>query len=116
MSTKTALNLGLLVLLLLLQWPLWLGKGSLWDTRQLQAQLDMQQAELGAKRERNARLASDVKDLKDGYGAAESQARRELGMIKPDEVFIQVTPAPTRTVPAPRPAPAASAAAPLFSR
>lgn len=100
MSTKSALNLGLLVLLLLLQWPLWLGKGSWWEVRKLQSQLDAQQAENAAKRERNARLASDVKDLKEGYGAAESQARKELGMIKPDEVFIQITPAATRATPA----------------
>jgi cell division protein FtsB len=99
-STKSALNLGLLVLLLLLQWPLWLGKGSWWEVRKLQSQLDAQQAENAAKRERNARLASDVKDLKEGYGAAESQARKELGMIKPDEVFIQITPAATRATPA----------------
>jgi cell division protein FtsB len=92
MSPKLALNLGLLVLLLLLQWPLWLGKGSLWEVHKLERQLKIQEAEIAAKKERNARITSDVKDLDGGLGAAESQARRDLGMIKSDEVFIQVTP------------------------
>jgi cell division protein FtsB len=91
-SPKLALNLGLLVLLLLLQWPLWLGKGSLWEVHKLERQLKIQEAEIAAKKERNARITSDVKDLDGGLGAAESQARRDLGMIKSDEVFIQVTP------------------------
>jgi cell division protein FtsB len=92
MAPKLALNLGLLVLLLLLQWPLWLGKGSLWEVHKLERQLKIQEAEIAAKKERNARITSDVKDLDGGLGAAESQARRDLGMIKSDEVFIQVTP------------------------
>jgi cell division protein FtsB len=58
----------------------------------LERQLKIQEAEIAAKKERNARITSDVKDLDGGLGAAESQARRDLGMIKSDEVFIQVTP------------------------
>ncbi len=92
MSPKLALNFGLLALLLLLQWPLWLGKGSLWEVHKLEKQLKIQEAEIAAKKERNAHITSDVKDLDGGLGAAESQARRDLGMIKSDEVFIQVTP------------------------
>jgi cell division protein FtsB len=92
MSPKLALNLALLALLLLLQWPLWLGKGSLWEVHKLEKQLKIQEAEIAAKKERNARITSDVKDLDGGLGAAESQARRDLGMIKSDEVFIQVAP------------------------
>jgi cell division protein FtsB len=100
MTGRFALNLGLLALLLLLQWPLWLGNGSLWEARKLQSQLLKQQAEIAAKKERNARLAADLKDLQEGYGAAaESQARRELGMIKNDEVYIQVSPQATRVAP-----------------
>jgi cell division protein FtsB len=69
-----------------------LGKGSLWEVHKLKRQLKVQEAEIAAKKERNARITSDVKDLDGGLGAAESQARRDLGMIKSDEVFIQVTP------------------------
>lgn len=92
MSPKLALNLALLALLLLLQWPLWLGKGSLWEVHKLEKQLKEKDAEIAAKKERNARIASDVKDLETGLDAAQTQARRDLGMIKSDEVFIQVTP------------------------
>jgi cell division protein FtsB len=91
-SPKLALNLALLTLLLLLQWPLWLGKGSLWEVHKLEKQLRAQEADIAARKERNTRIASDVKDLEAGLGAAETQARRDLGMIKSDEVFIQVTP------------------------
>jgi cell division protein FtsB len=109
MTGKSALNLGLLALLLLLQWPLWLGGGSLWEVRKLQTQLQAQQAEIATKKERNARMAADLKDLQEGYGAAaESQARRELGMIKNDEVFIQVSPAATRVLPTAAPASASA--------
>jgi cell division protein FtsB len=105
MTGKSALNLGLLALLLLLQWPLWLGSGSFWEVRKLQSQLQAQRAEIATKKERNAGLAADLKDLQEGYGtAAESQARRELGMIKNDEVFIQVSPAATRVSPSGAPA------------
>ena len=82
-----------MLLLLALQWPLWAGKGSWWEARKTTALLDTQEQLNAGKRERNARLASDVKDLQnDGSLAAESQARRELGMIKSDEVFVQITP------------------------
>jgi cell division protein FtsB len=108
MPPKLALNLALLSLLLLLQWPLWLGKGSLWEVHKLDKQLRVQEAEIAAKRERNARIASDVKDLEAGLGAAETQARRDLGMIKSDEVFIQVTPGSAINSTASRPASGAS--------
>lgn len=80
----------LLVVLVLLQHPLWLGKGGwlrVWDVdRQLQ-----QQRESNKQLEtRNAGLDAEVRDLKQGYDAIEERARFELGMIKPDEVFVQI--------------------------
>jgi cell division protein FtsB len=85
-----AVTLILVVLLLLLQYPLWLGKGSwlkVWDLhRQVEAQ---QQANLLAQT-RNAVLDAEVRDLKQGTAAIEERARSELGMIKRDEVFFQV--------------------------
>ncbi|MBA3996454.1 MAG: cell division protein FtsB [Candidatus Accumulibacter sp.] len=84
------LFLGLVALIVLLQYPLWLGKGGwlrVWDVdRQLQ-----QQKEGNAKLEvRNAGLDAEVRDLKQGYDAIEERARFELGMIKQDEVFVQI--------------------------
>ena len=84
------LSLALLALLVLLQYPLWLGKGGwlkVWDAdRQLQ-----EQKEGNRKLEiRNAGLDAEVRDLKQGYDAIEERARFELGMIRQDEVFIQV--------------------------
>ncbi len=77
-------------LIIVIQYPLWLGKGGwlrVWDVdRQVEAQ--------GAKNERleirNSALAAEVKDLKQGSDAIEERARYELGMVKNDEVFFQV--------------------------
>ena len=80
----------LAVLIVLLQYPLWLGKGGwlrVWEVdRQLAAQRELNQ-KLEA---RNAWLDAEVRDLKVGYEAIEERARYELGLIKPDEVFVQV--------------------------
>ena len=80
----------LTALLLLIQYPLWLGKGGwlrVWDlSRQLDTALE-KEAELNA---RNAKLASEVEDLKEGTGAVEERARYELGYIKDNEIFVQV--------------------------
>jgi cell division protein FtsB len=84
------LAVALLVVIALLQHPLWLGKGGwlrVWDVdRQLQ-----QQQESNSKLEmRNAGLDAEVRDLKQGYDAIEERARFELGMVKQDEVFVQI--------------------------
>ncbi|MEQ1534094.1 MAG: cell division protein FtsB [Sideroxydans sp.] len=80
----------LLALILLLQYPLWLGKGSwlkVWDNnRQLNEQKDINEQ----ARQRNAVLDAEVKDLKKGTEALEERARSELGMVKQGEVFFQV--------------------------
>jgi cell division protein FtsB len=58
-----------------------------WDlSRQLDSALIKEQ-EL---RERNAKLASEVQDLKEGTGAVEERARYELGLIKDNEMFVQI--------------------------
>jgi len=82
--------LSLAALLLLIQYPLWLGKGGwlrVWDLDQQVVSAQKKNEELKA---RNAKLASEVQDLKDGTGAIEERARYELGMIKENEIFIQV--------------------------
>ncbi|MBL8422433.1 cell division protein FtsB [Accumulibacter sp.] len=84
------LAVALLVLIVLLQHPLWLGKGGwlrVWDVdRQLRQQQDTnKQLEM-----RNAGLDAEVRDLKQGYDAIEERARFELGMVRQDEVFVQI--------------------------
>jgi len=89
-------TLALVVLIALLQYPLWLGKGGwirVWDyERQLQAQREANQK----LEQRNAGLDAEVRDLKSGFEAIEERARYELGMIKEGEIFVQV---PQRTPP-----------------
>jgi cell division protein FtsB len=84
------LSLGLAILLALLQVPLWIGKGSwlrVWEVdRQLVAQREVNSRLV----QRNDTLEAEVTDLKTGYEAIEERARSELGMIRQDELFIQV--------------------------
>ena len=85
-----ALTLIFVILIALLQYPLWLGKGSwlrVWD---LSRQLATQQEKNSALKARNETLDAEVRDLKSGRAAIEERARSELGMIKQDEVFYQV--------------------------
>ena len=84
------LTVSLLALIVLLQYPLLLGKGGwlkVWEyDRQVQ-----QQKEVTRKLEiRNAGLDAEVRDLKQGYDAIEERARFELGMVKQDETFVQI--------------------------
>ena len=83
----------LTALLLLLQYPLWLGKGGWLRVWELDQQVDAAQKKNEELKARNAKLNSEVEDLKDGTGAIEERARYELGMIKNNEVFVQVLPA-----------------------
>ena len=82
--------LVLVVLIALLQYPLWLGKGGwlrVWDMEHLLAA----QREVNQNLEaRNAGLDAEVRDLKTGFDAIEERARFELGLVKEGEVFVQV--------------------------
>ncbi|MFC1685178.1 cell division protein FtsB [Pseudomonadota bacterium] len=80
----------LLVLLLLLQYRLWVGEGSLAEVSNLQREIAAQQQELAKLHQRNRALQAEVQDLKQGLEAIEERARSELGMIKEGETFYQV--------------------------
>ena len=84
------LGIILFALIILLQYPLWLGKGSwhrVWEVDQQVAS----QHETNQKHQiRNAALDAEVQDLKQGSVAIEERARNELGMIKQNEIFFQV--------------------------
>jgi cell division protein FtsB len=86
------LFLVLLVLVGLIQYPLWLGKGGWFKVWDLQGQIVAERATNEGLRARNAALAAEVRDLRTGTGALEERARGELGMMKDGEVFVQIVP------------------------
>ena len=99
------LTLTLAALIVLIQYPLWLGKGSwlrVWEVdQQIRAQRDTNRR----LQARNSGLEAEVRDLKVGKEAIEERARSELGMIRQDEIFFQVLEAapPARSSEPPRP-------------
>ena len=80
----------LVALIVLIQYPLWFGKGSWMRVRDLDRQLTAQRAANATDKARNDALDAEVRDLKEGSEAVEERARLELGMVKKDEVFYQV--------------------------
>ena len=86
------LTFALIGLLALVQAELWAGKGGRSHVVQLQAQLQAQQKANDAARLRNQRLSAEVSDLKEGLEMVEERARGELGMVKPDEILVQLSP------------------------
>ena len=85
---------GLLILLGLLQYRLWMGDGSLAEVWRLHGQVEAQKEENERLRERNQALDAEVQDLKQGQAAIEERAREELGMIRKDETFYQIVEEP----------------------
>lgn len=82
----------LLALLLVVQVDYWFGRNGVLDARRLRGQLESIQAENEQARLRNERVRAEVNDLREGLEMVEDKARSELGMIKRDEIYIQVTP------------------------
>lgn len=80
----------LLILLIALEVKLWAGDGGMRDVWRLQQRLSDQKVENLKLKQRNEKLAAEVRDLKTGKDAIEERARSELGLIKPGEVFYQV--------------------------
>jgi cell division protein FtsB len=104
------ITLALAVLLLLIQYPLWLGKGGMLAVSDMKDQVQLARVRTDALKARNAKLESEVRDLREGTGAVEERARLELGMIKQNEIFVQVLrkdeqPSESMTVPPPPPPP-----------
>lgn len=83
--------IAILILLLLgLQYRLWVGEGSIAHRIELQQQIDQQQAENALLKLRNDRLALEIEALKNGTSGVEERAREELGLIKEDETFFMI--------------------------
>ena len=76
-------------LIVAIQFPLWLGKGGWLRVWELDQQVAAQRAQNARLEARNAGIAADVRDLKQGLEAIEERARYELGLVRPDEVFFQ---------------------------
>jgi cell division protein FtsB len=79
-----SLTIIFVVLVALMQYPLWFGKGSWFRVWSLNQQIEIQ-------KKTNNVLNAEVSDLKQGFSAIEERARNELGMTKQDEIFFQVT-------------------------
>ena len=82
-----ALLIGLLVVV---QAQLWLGRGSVGDVAQMQRKLDEQKANNALAQQANERLSAEVRDLKEGLEMVEEKARMELGMVKPNEIYVNL--------------------------
>ena len=80
----------LLGILIGLQYPLWLGDGGLLALLKLKQEISTQKSENVQLRERNLALEAEVRDLKEGLEMVEEKARLELGMVKPNEILVQI--------------------------
>jgi cell division protein FtsB len=84
------LPLALAALLLMVHAELWFGKGGVPHEIALRSELKQQLAENAGARTRNEQLAAEVVDLREGTEMVEEKARRELGMVRPDELLVVV--------------------------
>jgi cell division protein FtsB len=80
----------LIGLLLVLHGQLWFGRGSVSQVAHMQQQLAEQERHNREAQQRNNRLAAEVRDLQEGLDMVEELARQELGMVKPNEIFVQI--------------------------
>lgn len=82
----------LVTLLVVLHAQLWLGRGSIPNVAALRQKLEAQQAANARARQVNDQLGAEVRDLKEGLEMVEEKARQELGMVRPNEIYVQVRP------------------------
>jgi cell division protein FtsB len=88
---RLAVPAALIALFVILHAQLWLGRGSLPAVARLTQQLQAQQQENQQALLANNRLAAEVRDLKEGLDMVEEKARMELGMVKPNEIYVHIT-------------------------
>ena len=82
--------LFLVGLLTMLHAQLWFGRGSVGNVAQMQHKLEEQKAANAQAQQANERLAAEVRDLQEGLEMVEEKARMELGMVKPNEIYVQI--------------------------
>ena len=81
---------ALITLLVILHAQLWLGRGSVPSVSRMVAELETQKQKNAQAQLVNDRLAAEVRDLKEGLEMVEEKARLELGMVKPNEILVQI--------------------------
>ena len=81
----------LIALLAVVHAQLWFGRGSVGNVAEMQRKLDAQRAANAQAQHANEQLASEVSDLKEGLETVEEKARSELGMVKPNEILVNVS-------------------------
>jgi cell division protein FtsB len=94
-------TLILLALLAVVHAELWFGKGSVPRVMTLRTEVEAQQKANAVAQARNQQLAAEVRDLQEGLEMVEEKARTELGMVKPDEIYVQMTSQLPQLSPAP---------------
>ena len=82
--------LALLVLLVILHAQLWVGRGSVPHVSDMTRQLAEVKSRNNLARQANDRAAAEVRDLKEGMEMVEEKARLELGMVRPNEILVQI--------------------------
>ncbi len=80
----------LVTLLVVFQFQIWTGHGSVQSVAQMKAQLEVQRERNAVLEQDIARVQSEIQDLKEGLSTVEEKARYEMGMVKPNEVFVQI--------------------------
>jgi cell division protein FtsB len=80
----------LVALLAVVHAQLWVGRGSVGSVGEMQRKLEQQKAANGQAQQANDRLAAEVRDLKEGLEMVEEKARLELGMVKPNEIYVNI--------------------------
>jgi len=88
--SSRAVAVLLILLLTVVQGQLWIGRGSIGEVAAMQRKLDEQRASNAVAHQANERLAAEVRDLQEGLETVEEKARFELGMVKPNEVLVQI--------------------------
>lgn len=91
MGKRLLVPVVLLILLGLFQAQLWMGRGSIPNVREMQQRLEEQLANNKLHQAGNDQLDTEIKDLQEGLEMVEEKARSELGMVKPNEIFVQFT-------------------------
>ena len=90
LSARYTVPVILALLLGMLQYQIWTGRGSVQQVSNMRQALEKQQASNAQLEAEVARLQSEIHDLKDGFETVEEKARYELGMVKPNEIFVQI--------------------------
>ena len=85
-----AVPIVLVALLVILQGQLWLGRGGVPTVAELERELQQQKATNEEARRKIEQLSAEVNDLKEGLNMVEERARHELGMVKPNEIYVQI--------------------------